>query len=216
MANGIGLFLPSESAYSKPGAFEDSLRAEAMKQAAYLSSMDQFYAELDESTRQFDEQMAWSQDSFKMAADAKRWEVEEGLKVQKSDIEQRRDAADQQYALGKKELAYRDIESRRQVSAQKYGVDKQTEAQKYNIDRQMDQRESEASTSYSTQSRNLDQVGDRTQLERDKFEWTKGVSADEVSYGRSQNYDTTEFFKELIRTAQENKANKSKDNSSDY
>ena len=67
----VGMFLPAESAYGTPGAFSQALRAEATKRAAYLSSMDQFYAGLEESKRQFEETMAFREES---------WEDEMGLK----------------------------------------------------------------------------------------------------------------------------------------
>ena len=67
----IGMFLPPESAYGTPGAYSQSLRAEATKRAAYLSQMDQFYSSLEESKRQFEETMSFREES---------WEDEIGLK----------------------------------------------------------------------------------------------------------------------------------------
>jgi hypothetical protein len=60
----IGMFLPSESQYLKPGSYDDALRAQAVKIANYLSSMDQFYANLDESKRQYDLTLSWQKESF--------------------------------------------------------------------------------------------------------------------------------------------------------
>jgi len=67
----VGMFLPAESAYGTPGAFSQALRAEATKRAAYLSEMDQFYASLEESKRQFEETMTFREES---------WEEEMGLR----------------------------------------------------------------------------------------------------------------------------------------
>lgn len=50
----IGMFTPAEAHYKRPGAYEEMLKAEALKRAAWLSSMDQFYANLAEAKRQFD------------------------------------------------------------------------------------------------------------------------------------------------------------------
>jgi len=207
MANGIGLFLPSEAAYSKPGTYEDALRAEAQKQAAYLSSMDQYYAELEESTRQFNETMAWSQESFKLAADAKRWETEETLKMQSRDIEQRRDASEMQYELGVKDIASKERISGDQVDAQKYGYDRQAEASKYNMDRQIDQREREAASNAEIQSRQLDQGDAAARFNRERFDYEKGVAADALSYKKSEDAEATSYFKEMIEA---NEARRSK------
>jgi len=56
MANGreFGIFTPTEAAYTKPGGYKAALGAEAQKRAAYLSSMDQFYAELEEMKSEFE------------------------------------------------------------------------------------------------------------------------------------------------------------------
>ena len=51
---GKELLQPSSQYYSRPGAGTEAAKVHATKEASYLSSMDQFYAELDEMTRQFD------------------------------------------------------------------------------------------------------------------------------------------------------------------
>ena len=51
---GIGLFLPSETAYKDPNRFRDILEAEGNKEAKYLAEMDQFFLQLDETKREFD------------------------------------------------------------------------------------------------------------------------------------------------------------------
>jgi len=101
MAYGGGIFLPSETAYADPNRFKDVLQAEGNKEAAYLSSMDQFYAELDEMTRQFDvtsemkerffeEEMAfnrdkldWQSEESALDRDLERWSVGEQTSTQR-------------------------------------------------------------------------------------------------------------------------------------
>jgi hypothetical protein len=61
--NDIGMFLPSESQYNTPGAYDALLKGEATKRASYLASMDQFYTQLEESKRQFDETMDFNVES---------------------------------------------------------------------------------------------------------------------------------------------------------
>ena len=48
------VFLPAESLYVRPGAYEDALKAEAVKQAAYLGELSRFYKTLTEQKREFD------------------------------------------------------------------------------------------------------------------------------------------------------------------
>ena len=76
----VGMFLPAESAYGTPGAYSQSLRAEATKRARYLSEMDQFYASLEESKRQFEETMTFREES---------WEDEMGLKKSELALQRR-------------------------------------------------------------------------------------------------------------------------------
>jgi len=76
----IGMFLPAESAYGTPGAYSQALRAEATKRAAYLSEMDQFYSQLEESQRQFDEMLSFKEES---------WEDEMGLRRSEIDTQRK-------------------------------------------------------------------------------------------------------------------------------
>lgn len=62
--SGLGVFLPSETAYKDPNTFREALVAEGSKRAAYLSSMDQFYAQLEESQRQFDLGLEFSREEL--------------------------------------------------------------------------------------------------------------------------------------------------------
>jgi len=71
----VGMFLPAESAYGTPGAYSQSLRAEATKRARYLSEMDQFYAGLEESKKQFEETMAFREESWEDEMSLKRSEM---------------------------------------------------------------------------------------------------------------------------------------------
>lgn len=107
----IGLFLPSEAAYSRPGTYEQSLRAEAVKRGAWLASLDQFYAQLDETQRQFDITAAFKEKALgfeKEAAEAemaykyKTLDTEEALRSRQLDIEERKvDTLDRSTALGR-------------------------------------------------------------------------------------------------------------------
>ena len=81
----MGMFLPAESAYGTPGAFSQALRAEATKRASYLSEMDQFYAGLEESKKQFEETMTFREES---------WEDEMGLRRGELDLQRRMGIAD--------------------------------------------------------------------------------------------------------------------------
>lgn len=50
----LAQFLPTEGGFKRPGQYERLLKAEAAERAQFLSSMDQFYAQLNEAARQFD------------------------------------------------------------------------------------------------------------------------------------------------------------------
>jgi DNA-binding transcriptional regulator YiaG len=57
----IGLFNPAESTYMRPGAYDDALRANALKQSSYLSAMDSFYEQLDETVREFNKTLTFKE-----------------------------------------------------------------------------------------------------------------------------------------------------------
>lgn len=108
----IGIFNPAESLYKTPGAFDESLRADALKRASYLSMMDQFYEQLDETKREFDATL-----TFKTAGLAEqRWEAEQNISLGKEELQLKREqgaadinlrtkALEEQTAYGKESLA---------------------------------------------------------------------------------------------------------------
>ena len=130
-----GMFNPAESHYLTPGAYGETLKAEALKRASYLSSMDQFYEQLDETVRQFNETLA-----FKEAALAQeKWAVEQniGLGREQLQAQTRLGWADinlRTRAL-KEEVAYKgeslDIEKRKIAEAAKSAAEWQRLAQGY-------------------------------------------------------------------------------------
>jgi len=87
---GLGLFLPSETAYKDPGRFRDVLAAEGNKEAQYLASMDQFFAQLEESQRQFnitseqrerffEEELAWAKEKSDAELVYAQWAKEQDI-----------------------------------------------------------------------------------------------------------------------------------------
>lgn len=91
----VGIFNPSESTFMRPGAYQDALRADALKRATYLSMMDQFYEQLDETKREFD-----ATSTFKYAELAQRkWADEAQIGVSKEDIALRRELGTGDLAL---------------------------------------------------------------------------------------------------------------------
>lgn len=85
--------LPAEAYYTGPKGRMDVGRAEATKKAAYLSSMDQFYAQLEEMERQFDVTAGLQREAFEFETGERfEWEKEYGreeLELKGEDIEVR-------------------------------------------------------------------------------------------------------------------------------
>ena len=98
----VGTFLPAESAYGTPGAYSQALRAESTKRAAYLSQMDQFYASLEESKRQFEETMTFREES---------WEDE--MSLRRGEMTQRRRESGMNWLLGLYQAKTQRLASRR-------------------------------------------------------------------------------------------------------
>ena len=71
----------SEGNYRTPNAYTDALKAEALKRASYLSSMDQFYAQLEEAQRQYNETLSFKEQVFSEEMDYKRWLAEEEIRL---------------------------------------------------------------------------------------------------------------------------------------
>ena len=87
----FAMFMPDEGQYRQPWAFDTALRAEAMKRASYLSSMDQFYEQLGESRRQFDlgHTLETRKVDISEAFGKAQLELEEKLGMRKLDVEEK-------------------------------------------------------------------------------------------------------------------------------
>ena len=65
----VGAFSPAESHYGTPRAYDKMLQAEASKRASYLASMDQFYENLAEAERQFNETLEFKTETRDLELD---------------------------------------------------------------------------------------------------------------------------------------------------
>jgi hypothetical protein len=100
MIGDIGIFNPAEGQYKTPGAYDEALRADALKRATYLSMMDQFYEQLDETKREFD-----ATSTFKYAELAQsKWATEEQIGLSKEDLALRRELGTGDQALRSRAL----------------------------------------------------------------------------------------------------------------
>lgn len=73
-------FRPSESAYTGPGEFEETQRNIALEKASYLSSMDQFYTDIEERGREFDLTLAFEKERQAFTEEAWQMEYEENIR----------------------------------------------------------------------------------------------------------------------------------------
>lgn len=108
----FGGLLPRETHFSSPAAYTEAAKAEAFKRASYLSQMDSFYAQLAETTRQFDLNLAFQEKSLaenlKLDREKLAWEKEYGtgmLEIQREQNETQRYGIDKNYALGLKQVS---------------------------------------------------------------------------------------------------------------
>ena len=114
---GMGVFLPSETAYKDPNRFRDVLEAEGTKQARYLSSMDQFYAQMEESKRQFDvtsgqrerffeEEMAFREEELESESELQRWLKSKDIELERIGIGAQERLGAEQLGLGYERLGF--------------------------------------------------------------------------------------------------------------
>jgi hypothetical protein len=106
----IGSLLPGAAAYGSKRDYTQAAKTEALKRASYLSQMDSFYAQLEESSRQFDARLGFEREQFateaELARDSLEWNKVMGR--HKMDLEDRQ--LDLQEDLGWEELGLkRDI-----------------------------------------------------------------------------------------------------------
>lgn len=113
-----GALLPAEALFEEPKAYAGVLKAEALKRASYLSSMDQFYSELTESTRRFEkqytlaerevvfgeEEAVWQRGFAEKALESKEHLAEAELDLEEALGGRKLDIAERQMLLGEKGL----------------------------------------------------------------------------------------------------------------
>lgn len=78
----VGMFNPAESNYMTPGAYGETLKADALKRANYLAMMDQFYEQLDETKREFDKTLGFKEASLAQ----EKWIAEQNIEFGKSEL----------------------------------------------------------------------------------------------------------------------------------
>lgn len=96
-------FSPAESVYTKPGAAVEGARQSVLKRSRYLAQMDQFYASLEETVREFNETYKLQTEELalrtKEQADVSTYR-QESLDVQREGIAATSDWYAKQYELG--------------------------------------------------------------------------------------------------------------------
>jgi len=100
----IGMFLPSEAQYATPGGYETLLQSEATKRAQYLAQMDQFYLELEESQRQFDETMDFQVATRDLGLELSYKQLEQQKDLSLEEIALRRELGETEASLKSREL----------------------------------------------------------------------------------------------------------------
>ena len=116
----------SEQSFQDPASYRSYVEGEGLKRAAYLASMDQFYAQLEEATRQFDATLSYKEDvlaseermfgeslaestrQFDEEMAYNKWLAEEKLTLAKSAQESESWYREQQVRLARDELDLRE------------------------------------------------------------------------------------------------------------
>lgn len=106
-----GALLPTEALFTEPGGYSGVLRAEAQKRASYLSSMDQFYEELEEATRRFEKQYTLAERELEFGIEEAEWqrefkeeEAEWEREFKERTLETQTGLAEAELALGRRQL----------------------------------------------------------------------------------------------------------------
>lgn len=112
--------LRSETSFQNPEDYKSYVLGEATKRASYLASMDQFYANLEEATRQFNETLSYKQDvlsaekgMFSEELAFNKWLAEENLALEEKKIasenfyqQQKIDLAERQLDIQEEQMDY--------------------------------------------------------------------------------------------------------------
>ena len=106
----VGIFNPAESHYGTPGAFDKMLQADAQKRAAYLSSMDQYYENLAESKRQFNETLGFKVETRDLELEWAREKQEKELTFDRERLEWEKTYGSRMLDLKEREVAGEELD----------------------------------------------------------------------------------------------------------
>ena len=118
----LGQFLPRST-----GRLDvERARAYGESRAAYLSSMDQFYAGLEESQRQFDIQQELKEKEFKWQTEFEEEKFEQARKEFRKEFRLRKRESEARLELGERELELREEESEweRELAEKEFDINK--------------------------------------------------------------------------------------------
>jgi len=96
--------LRSETSFRRPGDYQTYIEGEALKRASYLASMDQFYAQLEETSRQFNETLEYKEDVLESEERMFGEELDETSRQFDEELDYNRWLATQQLELSRDEL----------------------------------------------------------------------------------------------------------------
>lgn len=148
----FGGLLPRETSFASPSAYTEAAKAEATKRASYLAQMDQFYAQLEESTRQFDEELSFREEQWgeqlglekdRFGFEQEQWEDSFGLQQEQFGFQQTQ--WNDQFSLmeAQQKLAEKQFSAQSRAQSEKLSLEEQRlEAQQAAQQRQS-QREDE-------------------------------------------------------------------------
>ncbi len=144
----LGVLLPTESQYGSPQAYSEEIRAEAQQRATYLSQMDQYYTQLEESKRQFDLAYAAREKEFEWTSKFQETQLAEQARIEAERLAENKRQFDAAQAAANAQFEWSSGFQERKLSYEQQYADKQLalEIRKADLQAQLTQKQIEYQT----------------------------------------------------------------------
>jgi len=144
----LGVLLPTESQYGSPQAYSEEIRAEAQQRATYLSQMDQYYTQLEESKRQFDLAYAAREKEFEWTSKFQETQLAEQSRIEAERLAENKRQFDVAQAAANAQFEWSSGFQERKLSYEQQYSDKQLalETRKADLQAQLTQKQIEYQT----------------------------------------------------------------------
>lgn len=185
---------PAESYFRAPSAYREFLRAKAAERADYLASMDQFYTQLEETKRQFNETLGYNVETRDVELGFKEKELAQNklLSERELDLAEKTQEATEEY---NKQLL--NLQSRRISEEYGHGYGDVTEEEQFDYFKKEQKEQNKNTTDLLTRLLEGGESRDTTSMRSGSLDMSQNSEEDLWSYDEQKKKDEKDIYSSI-------------------